>query len=70
MECENWQKSLRKSSPFRDPFTNRVHQSGQREGWKAAFEKILDKMNTNKFMDNGELRTFIEQELTNGNRDI
>ncbi len=32
-------------------------------GWRGAFETILKKMNENKFMDNGELRTFIEQEL-------
>jgi len=31
--------------------------------WKAAFERILDEMNTDEFKDNGELRTFIEAEL-------
>ena len=32
-------------------------------GWRAALECVLNKMNTNRFMDNGELRTFIEKEL-------
>jgi len=31
--------------------------------WRAALEHIVNQMNTNKFMDNGELRTYIEQEL-------
>jgi len=33
------------------------------KGFRAALECITDKMNTNRFMDNGELRTFIEKEL-------
>lgn len=31
--------------------------------WRAALEMILIQMNEDKFKDNGELRTFIEQEL-------
>jgi len=33
--------------------------------WRAASENVLHQMNTNKFMDNGELRTYIEKELEN-----
>ena len=32
-------------------------------GWRAAMKNILQQMNENKFMDNGELRTYIEEEL-------
>ena len=31
--------------------------------WRKAFETILKQMNENKFMNNGELRTFIDEEL-------
>lgn len=34
-----------------------------RGAWRAAFECILNEMTVDKFKDNGELRTFIENEL-------
>ena len=40
-----------------------AQEDGFELGWKAAFERILDEMNTDEFKDNGELRTFIEAEL-------
>lgn len=33
--------------------------------WRFALQCIRDQMDQNKFMDNGELRTFIEKELDN-----
>ena len=40
-----------------------AQEDGFSQGWKAALEYVLNEMNVDKFKDNGELRTFINEEL-------
>jgi len=58
---EVFEKHLEEDCPYVRPTS--VDAEIMRQEWRAALERVLVQMNENRFMDNGELRTWIEEEL-------